>query len=556
MRRFGEELTAPRRATQVARVVAAVLLLAAPAVACPGDCNSDDRVLVSELLLGINIALGRELVSICPNSDVDTNQSVSIDELVSIVHVVLHGCFATPGPSSTPTVTPTFRPNRAPVLGTLPVYRAYPNEEIRFVVPASDPDGDPLHYRCDELPAGATLDEGTGEFHWIPTEQQVGLLSLPFTVTDEGRPALDVSDFLLFTVRPLDGCAIPDCDPPLGCSSSLPDVDVHCCGSDPLPRVFEPATECAGKPTLFLGRNAVGFGRLQNCDPFRVRNFSQSGAAVVFNLETRCMNTSAPILVHSVMDSTNRFLFEDERYLEFDARDDGFAEFRFLQLAVDGPGPFFNLEGQEANLSVTLVDADGATVREEVRLRLTFTPVPDLPEAAPPQATCPPEPALCQSSGRATLVVETNATNPQNAGLVWRWLDGSVADRSEFGNPLESTSYAFCLYDDGSLVGSYEIPRTSDCADDDCWSVIRQNRFEFAEGDASVTLRSGTDAQVIVELQGDDSLLPDKQLPLRQSQYVIAQLLTGDVPRPRCWQSIFAPPATTNGATKFDDEIP
>lgn len=359
-----------------------MLFFAAPVFGCPGDCDGDEIVSVPEVLRGLDVALGRQPLSICPSSDIDASEIVTVDELIAIVHVVLHGCFVTPAPSSTPTPTLTFRPNHAPVLETPPAYRAYPNKEVRFIVRASDPDGDSLRYRSDDLPAGATLDEGTGEFYWIPTEHQVGLISVPFVVTDDGRPALEARRSLLFAVHPLDGCVVPDCDPVAGCSSTLPDAGERCCVSDPLPRVFDPPADCGDTATLFLGRNAVGFGRLQNCDEFRLRNFSQGGAAVVFNVEAKCLDTAAPILVHSVMGSATRFLFEDQRTLRFKMRDDGFAEYKFLQLPVQGLGPFNDLQGQEANLSVTLTDVDGTTAREEIRLRLTFTPIPDLPEAA------------------------------------------------------------------------------------------------------------------------------------------------------------------------------
>lgn len=384
MRGVGEALIAvPGRKFFLTLFLAAgILLFTAPVLACPGDCDGDDVVPVSEMVVGLNIALGRQPLSSCPSSDIDASAEVTVDELVAIVRVVLYGCFATPLPSRTPRSTPTPRPNHPPVLESLPVYPAYPNQEIRFIVPASDPDGDSLRYRSDDLPSGATLDETTGEFHWVPAEPQVGVVSVPISVTDDGRPPLGASDFLLFAVHPLDGCAILDCDPVAGCSASLPDADVHCCIAGTLPRVFEPPAECPNTPTLFLGRNAVGFGPLQNCDELRVRNFSQGGAAVLLNLQARCLDATAPILVHSVMDSTTRFLFEDSRLLQFRTRDDGFAEYKFLQLAVEGFGPFDDLQGQEANLSVTLTDADGTTAREEVRLRLTFTPIPDLPEAA------------------------------------------------------------------------------------------------------------------------------------------------------------------------------
>jgi len=70
--------------------------------ACVGDCNGDGMVSISEILTGVNIALGSEPLSICPSFDTDGNGTLDIQELLAAVRSAVDGCRA-PGPTPTPT---------------------------------------------------------------------------------------------------------------------------------------------------------------------------------------------------------------------------------------------------------------------------------------------------------------------------------------------------------------------------------------------------------------------------------------------------------------------
>lgn len=93
-RMVGSIAGAARRAATAfaAFVVSAVLLNAAPAAACPGDCDGDGRVSIAELIRGVNIALGLAPLSNCPAFDRDGNGMVSIGELIAAVNASLGGC--------------------------------------------------------------------------------------------------------------------------------------------------------------------------------------------------------------------------------------------------------------------------------------------------------------------------------------------------------------------------------------------------------------------------------------------------------------------------------
>lgn len=87
-----------RAARQAARAVIlgctllVVLLPASAATACPGDCDGDGRVTISELIRGVNIALALAPFGNCPAFDRDGNQMVSIGELIAAVNASLAGC--------------------------------------------------------------------------------------------------------------------------------------------------------------------------------------------------------------------------------------------------------------------------------------------------------------------------------------------------------------------------------------------------------------------------------------------------------------------------------
>lgn len=73
-------------------------------ISCAGDCNGNATVTVNELVIMVNIALGRLQLAACPGL-VDTEQTISVSEIVKAVTRLLRGCGAplpreTPGPSA------------------------------------------------------------------------------------------------------------------------------------------------------------------------------------------------------------------------------------------------------------------------------------------------------------------------------------------------------------------------------------------------------------------------------------------------------------------------
>ncbi len=391
------------RATRVVLGTCCLLLGADLAFAqCVGDCDGDGTISVGELITGVNIALELRDLGDCPGFDRNGNSRVDINELLAAVGAALDACptpavTATPTSTSTATSTPTSTatatatasptPNLPPQVAALPVYRTFPGFDIRLPLPVSDPEGAALTCDLTDLPAGATYDDENASMVWTPADDQLGAFYSPFTCTDDAEPPQPAEGELIFKISPLDACSIPSCDPESGCTATLEETTVSCCGAPPEQRIEEPDADCPGGRVLFIGRNERnGFGRLQNCDLLRMIVLAQSGARLRFNVETRCLNTSTGMAMHARLESASRtpiFDVTTDRIFFFRPRSDGFAERFAIQIPFDGDGPYFDLEDSEANFHVTMTDVDGVSATHSVRVILTSADVPDLPEDEP-----------------------------------------------------------------------------------------------------------------------------------------------------------------------------
>ena len=363
---------------------------------CAGDCSGDRLVNVSELIRAVNIALGTLPLSDCLAADRDGDGTIAISELIASVNSALQGCppqetptstataTATPTASatatetttSTPTATPTATVNLPPSIQSLGVYRSFPELEISYQIDAVDPEGGVVAFEPVTLPDGASL-SGTGLFSWTPTADQIGAYQVAFESNDtEGAK---VEGTLPIRITELDTCTAPDCAPATGCDAAPLPTEQDCCASGPVERVAEPSAECPDGLVLYAGRNDTGFGRMQNCDLLQIEPGGQGGAHVIFHIEARCVNPEGLARVIARMETADVTLFDRTSFFQLDQRDDGFAEARGLlnQLNVPAPASFV---GEEAQLSLALIDSDGLRVETSLRVVLTADQLDDLPD--------------------------------------------------------------------------------------------------------------------------------------------------------------------------------
>ncbi len=63
-----------------------------PANTCVGDCDGSGDVAVTELISGVNIALGNLDLGTCPSFDANQDGEVTVNELLQAVNATLNGC--------------------------------------------------------------------------------------------------------------------------------------------------------------------------------------------------------------------------------------------------------------------------------------------------------------------------------------------------------------------------------------------------------------------------------------------------------------------------------
>ncbi len=81
-----------RRAIVAFAVLCSLPTVPVASAVCPGDCNGDGTVVVSEIITGVNIALGSVDISACRAFDLNNDNMVSVNEIISAVGSVLNGC--------------------------------------------------------------------------------------------------------------------------------------------------------------------------------------------------------------------------------------------------------------------------------------------------------------------------------------------------------------------------------------------------------------------------------------------------------------------------------
>jgi hypothetical protein len=423
----------PDRSRHSRSLIAAFLLvlllpLRAPAaLPCSGDCDGSGQLTVDELVRAVAIALGGLNLDVCPNIDVSEDGRVTVEEVIIATGFALNGCpppdtptatatdtptrtgtptitatrTRTPTPtdtaSGTATATPTATPtgNRPPELTCREVYRTYQGFPIEFVIEANDSNDNGVTFTSDSLPAGATLDE-SGLFRWTPDESQRGGFHVRFTAIDDGEPPMASDGELMFKVAPLDACTVPTCDPATGCTGELLPLDQACCLEGSGPRVSEPFAGCPQGRVVFAGRpSADHFQRLHNCDALTYTNNSQLGATIFFEAQARCLRADRDIRTQILMVNPSRVGLDIDELREFDAGDNGFIVARDLFYFINPPGPFFDLDGGEQDLTITLTDADGVTVSDTFRIITTQGALGVLVD--PDAGLVPPEPGPCNN---------------------------------------------------------------------------------------------------------------------------------------------------------------
>src|SRR5262245_14418426 len=189
----------------------------------------------------------------------------------------------------------------------------------------------------------------------------------------------------------------------------------------------------------------------------------------------------------------------------------------------DGANVYVTAEGPD---SLVTFAVDGVAVTTTTTTTSTTTTT---------VAGCGPEPlAGCRSAtgGKTGLLIK-DLSNDGKDQIVVKWDRVPATAVADFGDPLTTTDYTFCLYDrEGALLLSAAAPAGRLCDGKPCWSAIRdgfryRDRQKGLDGLTQVQLdadRNG-DAKLTVTGKGPNLSLP--ALPLPDGQ-LVSQLVARD----------------------------
>jgi hypothetical protein len=143
-------------------------------------------------------------------------------------------------------------------------------------------------------------------------------------------------------------------------------------------------------------------------------------------------------------------------------------------------------------------------------------------------------------------------------GFVWKWR-GKSSGLAEFGDPVTTTTYAFCLYTgpNQDRVMQAVAPAGGMCGPRQCWRRRDGRRFRYRDpeetpdGLTRIALRtrpSVTRANIVVAGRGVN--LKSPMLPLDAP--VRAQLVKSD--GGLCWEATYSAPALKSNERVFRDK--
>jgi len=258
------------------------------------------------------------------------------------------------------------------VLATPFLYRGFAGLPIELPLGAVDPDGGVLQCGAAPLLPGMTLAEDR-TLRWTPAADQLGVVDVPYTCRDDGDPAGQASGGLHLRIAELDRCSQPTCSA-AGCTTTLPALNIRCCGMGPPARLPEPEALCPQGRLLMVGRNVVGFGRLQNCDTLRFFRQAQASAQLRLHVRFSCLSTLNRVRVRARLESIRGVEVDSEALVFASDIGGGLSERRTMRFDFEQAGPYTSIEEREGILTVTVTDSDGAAATEQVRVLLTSEP--------------------------------------------------------------------------------------------------------------------------------------------------------------------------------------
>jgi hypothetical protein len=159
---------------------------------------------------------------------------------------------------------------------------------------------------------------------------------------------------------------------------------------------------------------------------------------------------------------------------------------------------------------------------------------------------CSPTPlAGCRTSITASgLFNFKQRANPATSSLTWKFQRGPTTVGADFGDPLTTDSYAFCVYDSSASpqpLLEAAVPPGGACAKLPCWKPFTGGRIDYFDrpryvaGIELIRMLPGPAGKAKVQVTGRGERLDLPALPLTAPVTVQLQVTNGE-----CWSAVYA----------------
>jgi len=219
--------------------------------------------------------------------------------------------------------------------------------------------------------------------------------------------------------------------------------------------------------------------------------------------------------------------------------------------------------------TATATDTATATATATATDTGTATPLPTSTTTGTQTVTASPTPTatgICPLTPQAGCQTPVGfkkrlRINTKRVLLSWRWRTQGNIPIADFGDPVNTTNYSFCIYGGASptLLTELKAPADGSCGPKPCWKARGpggSKGFRYKDKDRTpsgitrLVLRTSTAPLADIVLRARGGNIPFPMMPLTQP--VIGQLIKDD--GPECWQSVYSAPALKNTAIVFKDK--
>jgi len=166
--------------------------------------------------------------------------------------------------------------------------------------------------------------------------------------------------------------------------------------------------------------------------------------------------------------------------------------------------------------------------------------------------------ATCRQAQASGLVIKNNETDAKDS-IQWKWSKGAATPHEDFLDPIYSTDYTLCAYDEAdTLVLQADAPAGGICAGRTCWTGAYNRGFKYKHrngnpsGTTNLTLKPGLAGRSKITMKGKGIDLSQLTMPRSPASTLRLQLRndTNDT----CFESTFSPPFGKNTTVRFSDK--